>query len=313
MTAPAPTQPAGLSPQAQAAAAQAAAYDAAQAQLRLQLIAALVAIWGALGSAGFSAAAAAEFVRRVLPLNLGAQRAMAALTNAYLNSQLGRPPRPIPFDKVTGQALRGVDPATVYARPFSTVRSELAKGRSVGEALDAGGRRLDTIATSDLQLSKTFTSREVLTEASQDPRVDVVGFRRVLSGSGNHCALCILASTQRYHSFDLMPMHPNCGCSVAPIVGESDPGRVIDRYTAEQVHEIIRRDLGARYAAASGRAENTPAGEVDYRDIVIVNNHGELGPVLGVRGQHFTGPDEIKRLTHDKINEDGTQGNDEAA
>jgi hypothetical protein len=30
-----------------------------------------------------------------------------------------------------------------------------------------------------------------------------------------------------------------------------------------------------------------------YRDLIVTHHHGELGPVLAVRGQHFDGPGSI--------------------
>lgn len=304
------TAPVGQDPRVAAL----AAYDQQQAMLREQMIAALVAIWGSSFAALGSPAGVADFIKRVLPLTGGAQRAMATLTNAYLNQAIGRPVTPINFDLVTGVALRNgeVKPSTLYSRPVVSMRTALAQGKTLGEAEAIGRKRLIDISGSDLQLAKTHTSREVLTDAVQNPRrgpsQGVVGFRRVLSDRGNHCAMCILASTQRYHSFDLMPMHPGCQCSVAPIIGETDPGQVLDEEAVKRVHEVIARDLGRKYVAPSGRAGSTRAGELDYRDIVIVNNHGELGPVLGVRGQNFTGPDLIPRLTHDSIESQRASG-----
>lgn len=269
-----------------------AAYDQQQAAIRGQMIAALVTIWAGMAAVSFSPADIAEFIARVVPVSVGSQRSMAALTNAYLQAALRSPARPISLDTVTGPALRGgVPSSTLYVRPIKTLRQAIATGKPGPDAMDMALRRLTDIAAADLQLAKTHTSRQVL---SQTPTV--TGYRRVLSGRGQHCALCVLASTQRYRSFDLLPMHPNCQCSVAPIVGESDPGRVLDGDDVRSLHEIIARDLGAKYANASG---------INYRDIIVTNLHGELGPVLGVRGQHFTGPDEIRRLTHDKI-EDGS-------
>jgi hypothetical protein len=33
---------------------------------------------------------------------------------------------------------------------------------------------------------------------------------------------------------------------------------------------------------------------IDYRQILVTNDHGEIGPVLGFKGQRFTGPDDIQ-------------------
>ena len=78
-------------------------------------------------------------------------------------------------------------------------------------------------------------------------------FRRVLSGSPNTCELCQDASRERYSVADLMPIHQNCGCTTEQIESSEMSGRVIDS-------------------------------KVEVRD------HGEYGPVLTVKGQDFTGP-----------------------
>ena len=179
--------------------------------------------------------------------------------------------------------LRGQPPDVVYKRPFKEIEWKLSQGKTLGEALDAGARRFWDIVNTDLQLSKTHATRDYLGRASEDPGNQIVGFRRV-PRSGATCALCLLASTQRYHSFALMPIHPNCRCGVAPIVGTEDPGRTIDWSLASQVHEAVRRDLGDKYVDPGGRL-----GDMHYRDVLIVNQHGEIGPVLGVRGQNFAG------------------------
>lgn len=82
----------------------------------------------------------------------------------------------------------------------------------------------------------------------------VSSYRRTLSGLEN-CELCSIASTHRYYRGDLMPIHGRCDCGVMPVFN------------------------------------NEPAPEPV--DGVEVREHGELGPVLVVPGQHFTGPDDL--------------------
>lgn len=298
MTTPMPVRetPQGLTPEQAAILASQAAYEAKQEQLRQALIAAMLGIWAGVAAArAFSPLDAARFVARMLPISIGAQRAMSALTVAKLSEQV-RPPRPIrvlPEAVTTPEVLRGKPAEVVYARPFSEIRWQLSQGKTVEQAIDSGRRRAESIFSTDLQLAKTHTAREYIDRAAESPNSTVVGFRRILSSKPNHCALCILASTQRYRSFDLMPIHPGCGCDVGPIIGTSDPGQIIDPALAGRVHEIVRRDLGQSYVDPGGRL-----GDAHYRDIVIVNDHGEMGPVLGVRGQNFAG----NYLPHRRIN-----------
>lgn len=325
--------PAGLTAeQAAIVAQQAATYAAQQQQLRAQLIGALAAVWvGVAAAQTFSPQAAAKFVAQILPVSLGAQRAMAAITQAQLAAQV-QPPRPIVIspEAVTGAALRGVSPEEYMQRPFKTVRYELSKGRTLEQALDAGARRARDIVAADLQLAHTHTARDYLAEAErrrqeavaggralalaagqraratrQEPamvfRRRVVGYRRTLSSSPNHCALCLLASTQRYHIENLMPIHPNCGCTVTPIFAGEPDRHVLDPNLARRVHEIVARDLGESYKdPGGGRWYGSPKDSL-YRNIIITNDHGELGPVLGVRGQQFQGPDDLKQ-GHIRVN-----------
>lgn len=295
------TQPAEeLHPLVPWSAALAAAYAAAMARIKATLLALLSRQWRQSGS--WRDADAERFVRTMVPAVQAAQRAVATTTSAYLNQLTAqmtgtvRPPITVPAAQVTGSAVRnGARPEAVYRRPFETTWTELAADTPLDIAVDMGEARARTIAATDLQLTKTHTAKQVF---AKDPRV--VGYRRVPQGD-HTCALCLIVSTRRYHKKELAALHPNCDCDIEPIHGEFDPGPVLDEAFLNAVHDAIKRDLGAKYVAASGKAKNTRARELDYRDIVIVHQHGEVGPVLGVRGQHFTGPADIRRLTHKKI------------
>jgi NAD(P)H-hydrate repair Nnr-like enzyme with NAD(P)H-hydrate dehydratase domain len=175
------------------------------------------------------------------------------------------------------------------------VWTDLAAGTPLDIALEHGERRALTIANTDLQLAKTHTAKKVMAD---DERV--VGYRRVPQGP-HTCAMCLIVSTRRYHKENLAAIHANCDCDVEAIYGHFDPGPVLDEAFLKAVHDAIRRDLGADYVADSGKLTSTAKREQNYTDIVITHEHGEIGSVLGVRGQHFTGPAEVKRLTHHKI------------
>lgn len=223
----------------------------------------------------------AAMVDAITPVSLGAQQRIVALTDTYLAAiaeatGFPRPPATV-ARTVTGDALRGIPPREVYRRAGATVWSKLAEGRSVTDAASQGLQRLQDMLATDLQLTRTHTTRASF---GHDP--SVAGYRRTLTGSED-CAMCTLASTQRYHKRDLMPIHPGCDCGVAPIRGSVDPGQVIDPDRLETLHKAAAEQLGA-----SDRGGRTP----DYRNI-IVRDHGEIGPVLTVRGQRFTGPADI--------------------
>ncbi|MFE7624250.1 hypothetical protein [Streptomyces sp. NPDC057509] len=228
-----------------------------------------------------------RFERTALPVLLGGQRQVAALTASYLEQLYhevdGRGPRvDLDFDRVTGRALRDVDPETVYERPFREVWAALDNDISFDVALNRGTHRLETIAKTDLQLARTHTVREV---GDDMPRFSYTV--RELQGEYD-CALCMIASTQRYHKRDLAPIHPGCDCLVKLVTADEDPGQVIDEEKLERIHDAVEDALGT--FDRGGRA-------VDYRKIIIANDHGEIGPVLGFKGQRFTGPDDINLPT----------------
>ena len=143
-----------------------AQYLGAQGQLRASLLATLARMWAALTS--WRDADAAAFASQAVPIVQGAQSGTATLTAAYLARIVAQmtgspvaPPKVNPRT-VTGDAVRKADPAEVYRRPFSQVYTDLSQGKSLDAAVQAGGRRLQTIAATDLQLAKTHTAQQVL-------------------------------------------------------------------------------------------------------------------------------------------------------
>lgn len=288
------TAPSASATQAAATAglsAQSAAALAQQFTLAEQFAVAMAKLWA--DSFGTTAVPTqgqmAAFLAKIKPLAIGAQQTMAALVVAQLRSQIPGTDISVPPEAVSGaMALRGIDEDEMYARVIKTMLKALDRGRTAEQALNEGRARFDSIVRTNLQLAKTHASQAFLSRAVENPQNGIVGYRRTLSNNPNHCALCVLASTQRYRAEDLQPIHPGCGCGVKPIIGAEDPGQVIDRALAERVHEIVGRDLGKKYVDPGGRL-----GDAHYRDIVITNNHGEMGPVLGVRNHFHAGPDVV--------------------
>lgn len=248
------------------------AYQDQRARLAAQLVLALGRRWERLG---IDEADIDAFLAFALPLLLAGEAQAGNLANAYLSRRLGESVAAI--EPVVGAAVRGVDPVEVYRRPFVEVRARLADGKTPVEAFASGRRRLDSLIRTDLQLASTKTSQRRLAESPK-----VVGFRRVLTGSES-CGLCAVASTQRYRSFDLMPIHPGCDCSVEPIVGDTDPGRVANRQRLRQLKgEGVK---GNRSQLSHFRVG--PDGEL-VEPTVAVRDHGELGPTLAEAGHEFS-------------------------
>lgn len=261
-------------------------YSAGLADLRATVVAEVQRSWLALGS--WRDADVAAWIAEVVALVEAGQSQTVAATAAYIEQSavlVAGPavPAPLDFTAYTIEALRGVAAAEVYRRPAVTTYTALANGTPLDAAVELGRQRAGDLAATDLQLAKTHASRDTL---AHDPRV--TGYRRVLEGSKS-CALCIVASTQRYHREELMPVHPGCDCKVAPIYGSKDPGQVIDPGTLDEVHARIAE----RFGVADAGARAIPGEALQYRDALVVHEHGELGPVLGVRGQDFTGPTDL--------------------
>lgn len=176
------------------------------------------------------------------------------------------------------QALRnGVNIEDVYRRPFVQMRMAIAKGKSVTDAIDTGSLTARNLARTEVQLTKRQVS--LFARRAND---NIVGYLRTLTGREN-CGLCYVASTQRYRKGNLMPIHPGCDCGEMPIYGDSDPGQVIDRQLLDASHEAV----GDRFGFS-----DVGAREPDYRKITI-RDHGELGPLLTVKGHKFTGPNSL--------------------
>lgn len=224
-----------------------------------------------------------RFVAEVVPVILSGRRQVSQLTDAWLAAKLtailGK--RVKPRGAIDTDSLRGVDANEVYARPFVTVRTELSNGKVLDAAVSIASQRLGKMIASDMQLARTHTARDVFSHTSE-----VQAYERTLTGAMS-CALCYVASTQRYHTEDLMPIHPGCDCGVEPIVDTGEQTIYPERLQA--AHEAISQRFGG--SDVSGREVvgiNDPKFK-DYTKALIVHEHGELGPVLAVRGQHFAG------------------------
>jgi hypothetical protein len=249
--------------------------------LSSRLILALTRMFNGLGS--WHRPDARRFVATAVPMVEGAQTALASLTSNYVASvaseALRRPVAPPPIPQPARARLRLVDPAEVYQRPFIEAYTALRDDQRLDQALGKARLRLREVAEGDMQLVYAHASRAAMEGLPPDQQPS--GWRRVLQGSTS-CAMCVLASTQRYHREDLNPIHPYCDCTVEPIYGPIHD-RVIEPQLLEQVHAAVFDLTGVKDRGARA---------VDYRHIMtqIVRNHGELGPMLARPGDRFRGP-----------------------
>lgn len=247
-------------------------YAAVAAAIREQLLAYAAEVWAA---ATLDDEGLARLVELMVPTVQAAQEQIASYTSVYFGEVTGTDPVAVSSDVVDG---RGVPAEQVYARPIVTARTELSRGRSVEKALDAGGRRLQNLAGTDVQMAKVRQA---------DVSLQVGGvkfFRRVLTGREN-CGLCVIASTQRYRRGNLLPIHPGCDCDIDVLPPGVDLDQVIDVDLLNSTHDQVKAFAGV--ADRGGRA-------VDYRKLIVTHEHGEVGPVLAWRGQQFTSKADLK-------------------
>jgi hypothetical protein len=218
-----------------------------------------------------------EMVDAIVPRVQAGQLKTAQLTQAYLircAEALGIDTTLEPLDEQSILDARGVDPATVYQRPGNTVYTELSNGKSYDQATKSGGLRLLQLIGGDMQLAKVRQGQRTMSRWDGTHY-----FRRILTGREN-CALCVIASTQHYKVDHVMPIHPGCDCNFGPIPKGRGADWVIDEKTLEAAHNAVADRLGV-----SDRSGRDP----DYRKLILVREHGEYGPTLTWRDQHFTG------------------------
>ncbi|QXC59338.1 hypothetical protein KSP35_13090 [Aquihabitans sp. G128] len=287
------------------------AYQGAYARLRAATTDQITKAWSLNG--GLTDEAQNSWLRTALPLVQGAEAAAVVLVDGFTTT-LGREAgssQPVGLDvkALTGTALRGVDPADVYARAVIEARVAIASGSTFDEAMTAGLTRARTLAETDVLLAQRAAISEV---AKRTPAI--TGYRRVLTGAS--CALCASAATRDYGPYALMPIHSHCDCGMAPIYRTgSEPSAYLD--PGDIANRSLLADMaarGPRYwdqrgfgVTADGdvftKKPAEPLGssidgpDTDWRNRapidVTVHHHGELGPVLTPAGQHFTGPSEI--------------------
>lgn len=205
-----------------------------------------------------------------------AARQTAAFTDAYLAQMtgilLGR--RVGPVGPVDVAALRGLPGPLVYQRLGQNYRYLRSIGIDDAEALSRTSERAAVMAQTDTTLAMRKQAQKFM------DRKRIAGYRRIIrpeASAGGTCGLCIAAADRIYHRSELLPIHDRCECGIAPIVGGQDPG-----------HSLNAADLDALYGAAGS------TGRQDLAKVrITVHHHGELGPVLGVHGQKFTGPSDL--------------------
>lgn len=252
-----------------------AGHQAAVAAVRSQVLAYARLVWAAQGS--YRTSDVDRIVSLLVPRVQAGQLQTANLTAAYIASidsvRTGRMVKPSPVSPAEVLDGRGVPASEVYRRPAVEVYTALAGGASFTDAAARGLTRLNSLAATDLQMAKVRQARSSYQASGKRY------FRRVLNG-GSNCGLCTIASTQRYRTDVLSPIHPGCDCGVDAIEAGAPDRQVIDSDLLESTQASIEGTFGQSFR--DGRS-------LDYR-LIEIRQHGEIGDVLTWRGQHFDGP-----------------------
>ena len=257
-------------------------YQQAVEQVRNRLLAAADRLWFNMGA--YRDDDIDRIVSIIVPHVQAGQVQVAQLTEAYfqaVGSKAG-----VDVKHVTGG--RGVPADAVYRRPATTLYTALSQDTPMALAVIEGGNRLGSLIATDLQMAKVRQAQRSLSSAG------ISAFIRVLTGKEN-CALCVIASTQRYWVKDLSPIHPGCDCSVDVLPPGFDPdGQIIDNDLLELTHATIENKFGTTDRGARNLGRGNPIS--DYTDLIVTREHGEFGPTLAWRGEKFTAAADIAAL-----------------
>ncbi len=242
------------------------------ASLTELMISQLVALWGAFDAWYDEDLVRARAARSATIVEAG-QRQMRLRQGAYLRfifRQLQVPFPQVPAPVFPLYPRIGITPDDVWLRPAEQYRYHRSIGETADQALDAAVNRATVLADTEASLARRDESQKVFKASAR-----VTGYRRIihpeLSKTGT-CGLCVVAADRTYSIDELLPIHDFCNCGVLPVTEDSDPGL-----------NLNQDDLEKLYAEAGGTGAG---GLLNVR--YVINDHGELGPVLTNAEHKFT-------------------------
>lgn len=155
------------------------------------------------------------------PVVAAGQGRAVSLQVAVLERRLGRR---LAVDRPKILAAARID----LTQPFIALANALSTGADFGTAVESGRTRAEGVGESAVQ----WASRAANTAAQADQRI--VGWTRTV-GAGS-CEWCQVVATQRYRSAESASFgHLRCSCGVDPIVGDRDPGQVLNEETLAEL------------------------------------------------------------------------------
>lgn len=222
-----------------------------------------------------------RFLEQVVPIVEAGQTAAVRSMDAYIARALGAKVLGLdPREFLNGNVRTGTTYDEVYGRPFRQLYWDLANDKPFPLALGSAEDRAADLSIMDVALS----SRAASVEAGRGQK-GVTGWARV--PDANACDFCLLASTQRYATDDLQPLHNFCNCDVEPLT--DDGGQVLDQELLDQLNAkgvTVYRGDGEKQIYGKDADGNRTSG-------VAIKEHGEYGPVLVDPAQNFRTADEV--------------------
>ena len=201
------------------------------------------------------------FLAASLPVVKAGQQRTIALTSAYTAKKLGVPPVGLDVESIIDDIRGGVSADEVYRRPFETVWGAIYT-IGIAAAIEKGLARLQSTAEMDLAMS----GRDSLLAFGRDSGSSdqIVGWVRV--ADGGCCDFCQSIDGAHTGPDEPQPLHNRCGCTADPITRSSGfSGPLL------AVGEVVGTGVSA----------------------AVIEQHGELGPVIGAAGDNFAGPDDV--------------------
>lgn len=202
------------------------------ADLRAAAAAQLARRWDALP--GYGEDIQGRWQDLAVPVVTAAQNQAVSLQVAFLQRLLDSQ---LIYDRAAILDAAAID----VTQPFLAVAGALNSGADFAAAVDAGRARAEGVGESAVQ----WASRAANDAASGEQRI--VGWQRTLDG--NACEWCQVVATQVYRSAESASFgHIRCGCGVDPIIGDRNPGRVLnEEHLAElQQSGAVQRASDAR-------------------------------------------------------------------
>jgi len=223
------------------------AHREAQLRIRTGTARAVGQIWKDLGA--YNRSDINRYVLAVTPVIQGGKRKAINTAAAFVGRSVKKPPPQIDADDIAKRVRNGTPIAAVQHRPFVATWTALKDGKPWDIAVEEGLTTAVSAAFTDVSLAVRDAMPELM---KQETAID--GYQRVPSGDA--CDFCVLASTQRYTTGELMPLHNNCGCGVEIL---TDAPYSIGTYTGAKTYESLPTELRTADELAAITNEQTYA------------------------------------------------------